>query len=131
RAALALTVAMVALFAILANRADEQRRLIPSIFEQSGILTDTDLKYGDEGRTLDVWLIQLDAGQTLRVDLQSKDFTPFFYITGPLSLHDPPRVADSVASGETSAHAEFSPASVGEYGLAVLSIGPTARGSYE
>jgi hypothetical protein len=130
RAALAITVAMVVLLVILANRADEQRRRTPGIFEQSGTLTSADQKYGDEGDTLDLWLVELDAGQTLRVDLQSKDFTPYFHIAGPMSLDDPQLLAQSVATSETGAHAEFSPASAGEYGLVVFSLGPAPFGSY-
>ena len=130
RAAMVITASMVVLFAILANRADEQRRRVPGTFQQSGTLAATDQTLLDPNRPADMWRIKLDAGQALRVDLQSKDFTPYFYITGPLSSGSTSQFAESVATGETRAHAEFLPPSAGEYMLTVISTGPAALGSY-
>jgi hypothetical protein len=125
RAAMVITVALVVLFAILANRADEQRRRIPGTFEQSGTLTATDQTFVDPNRPLDIWLVKLDAGQTLRVDLQSRDFTPHFYVTREASV-----VAESVATGEARAHAEFSAQTAGDYTLVVISNGAAVHGAY-
>lgn len=130
RIALAITVALVVLFANLANKADERRLHTPGTFEQSGMLTDDDWKGGDEGRTFDVWSVKLDAGQLLRVAAKSQDFTPYFYIAGPTSLDTSSRVADSVADGARGASVEFSPALAGDYSLAVQSTDPAGRGAY-
>src|SRR5262245_30525591 len=78
RMAMPITVALLALFAYLANKADERRLHTPSTFEQSGVLDQDDWKIGDEGRTVDVWSVELAAGQVLRVTVQSKNFTPYF-----------------------------------------------------
>jgi hypothetical protein len=130
RAALVITVALVVLFAVLANRAEEQQRRIPGPFEQSGTLTSTDMTVRDPDRPVDFWRIKLDAGQMLRVDLQSKDFTPSFNIIGPMPPAAPSLVAESVATGKTGAHAEFSTQVAGEYNLNVSSTGPATLGSY-
>jgi hypothetical protein len=128
RAAMVITVALVVLFAILANKADERRLHTPSTFEQSGSLTATDQTLLDPNRPVDIWRAKLAAGQTLRVDLQSQDFTPSFYISGPSGTAS--LVAESSAAGETRAHAEFSARTAGDYTVVVLSNGSVALGSY-
>ena len=129
RIAMLITVALLALFAYLSNKADARRLHTPGTFEQSGKLTDDDLKGGDEGRTFDVWSVKLDAGQVLRVAVKSQAFTPYFYIAGPTSLDTSSRV-DSVADGVHGARVEFSPALAGDYSLAVQSTDLAGRGAY-
>jgi len=128
RVAMVITVALVVLFAILANKADEQQRRIPGTFEQSGSLTATDQTFVDPNRPVDIWRARLDAGQTLSVDVQSKEFMPSFYINGPSG--NASLVAESSAAGETRAHAEFSAKAAGDYIVVVLSSGSVTLGSY-
>jgi len=125
RIALLVTAALLAFFAYRANQADAQRPHTSSTFERSGALTESDDKLGDDGRAVDIWYVQLDAGQVLRVNVQSKEFTPYFYIAGPTS----PRT-DSVAAGPGEAHVELSAPEAGQYSLGLQSKDPAAFGAY-
>jgi hypothetical protein len=125
RIAMVITVVLLALFAYLANKAEEKRLHTPGTFEQSGVLDEDDWKLGDEGRTVDVWSVKLDAGQVLRVAVQSQAFTPSFYIASPSAQR-----TDSVAAGPSEARVEFAAPEAGQYSLAVQSTDPAVLGAY-
>jgi hypothetical protein len=130
RVAFFITVALLVLFGILANRADQQRRRVPGTWERSERLTPGDPKFDGTGNPFDMWLVELTEGQRLRIDVRATDFAPFSYVIGPLSKAKPPVVATSGDSGEGHAHVALSPMSAGEYGVVVTSRGSATYGSY-
>jgi len=114
---------------MLAARADERRRRTPGKWQRSGALTHADRTY-EPGRPVDVWLVTLDKGQRLRVDVRSTDFEPHGYAVGPLSANDPPVVSKGIESDNGKSRVTFAAGASGEYVIGVVSIGPAAYGAY-
>jgi hypothetical protein len=61
----------------------------------------------------------------LRVAVQSKNFTPYFYIASPTAQR-----TDSVAAGPSEARVEFSAPAAGRYSLGVQATDPAILGAY-
>ena len=114
---------------MLAARADERRRRTPGNWQRSGALTHTDRTY-EPGRPVDIWLVELDKGQPLRLEVRSTAFEPHAYAVGPLSADDPPVVAKGIESGNSKSRVAFAAGASGEYGIGIVSLGQAAYGAY-
>lgn len=121
-----LTVAIVGLMAWLTNIDEERRKREEGTWVRSERLTAQDHPFRDRRGTFDAWQVDLVAGQTLRVAMQSTEVTPYFYVIGPMAAESPAVVARSVKGSADVARGEFSPARPGEYMVVV----PATAGRY-
>jgi len=107
------------------TRSDAQQTRMLRLGKVTGKLTKTDPQ--DSSRHYQVYAGHLNAGETYRIDLESKEFDAF------LRLEDEEKrklAEDDDGGGGFNARLEFTPNRTGNYRILVASFGPGETGTY-
>jgi hypothetical protein len=93
----------------------------------TAVLDASDQRNPSDGSPLDVWLVELEAGEPLVVDLVSNDFDAWLHVLGP-GVIDP--WSDDDSGGGCNARIEFVAPRAGFYEIFANTFEPESSGEY-
>jgi hypothetical protein len=117
----------VALGSTLARIPMEGTTLEPGVEIEDALDPATDERHPTDGSLVDVYALEVEAGEVRVVDLVSDQFDAFMYLTGP-GLSDP--IIDDDGGGRCNARIDFVAPASGTYRVIVNSLSDTGAGSY-
>lgn len=118
---------LVSLRSTFARIPMEGTALVPGVEIEDALDPATDERHPTDGSLIDVYAMEVEAGEVRVVDLMSDQFDAFMFLVGP-GLSDP--IIDDDGGGRCNARIDFVAPASGTYRVVVNSLSDTGAGAY-